>query len=41
LAKRLNPMELFKSHKCKGLTGIHAMLAKATEIENRRQKHTA
>ncbi len=41
LAKRLNPLELFVSHKCKGLTGIHAMLAKAAEIDSRRDKHTA
>jgi len=41
LAKRLNPLELFKSHECKGVKGIHAMLAKAAEIDSRRQKHTA
>jgi len=41
LAKRLNPFELFKSHKCKGVKGIHAMLAKAAEIDSRRTKHTA
>jgi len=41
LAKRLNPFELFKSHKCKDVKGIHAMLAKAAEIDSRRTKHTA
>ena len=41
LAKRLNPFELFKSHECKDKKGIHAMLAKAAEIDSRRHKHTA
>lgn len=36
-AKRLNPFELFKSHGCKDRKGIHAMLAKAREIEDRRK----
>jgi quinone-modifying oxidoreductase, subunit QmoC len=37
----LNPFELFKSHDCKDIKGIHAMLAKAAEIDSRRHKHTA
>ena len=41
LAKRLNPFELFKSHDCKDIKGIHAMLAKAAEIDARRHKQTA
>lgn len=37
LAKRMNPFELFLPHRCKGTKGIHAMLAKAHEIEDRRR----
>jgi quinone-modifying oxidoreductase subunit QmoC len=37
MAKRLNPFELFKGHDCKDTKGIHAMLAKAKEIEARRK----
>ncbi|GBL45526.1 CoB--CoM heterodisulfide reductase subunit C [Sulfuriferula multivorans] len=36
-AKRLNPFELFKAHGCKDQKGIHAMLKKAHEIEERRK----
>ena len=36
-AKRLNPFELLGGHKCKDQAGIHAMLAKAREIEERRE----
>lgn len=39
-AKRLNPFELLGGHKCKDQAGMHAMLAKAREIEERR-KHAA
>ena len=39
-AGRLNPLELFKGHKCKDQKGIQAMLKKAAEIEQRR-KHPA
>ena len=37
-AKRLNPLELFKGHACKDKKGIHAMLKKAAEIEQRRKQ---
>lgn len=36
-AKRLNPIELLKPHGCKDVKGIHAMLKKAREIEDRRK----
>ncbi len=36
-AKRLNPIELLKPHGCKDIKGIHAMLKKAREIEDRRK----
>lgn len=36
-AKRLNPLELLKPHGCKDTKGIHAMLKKAREIEDRRK----
>ena len=36
-AKRLNPMEILGGHKCKDIGGIQKMLAKAQEIEARRQ----
>jgi quinone-modifying oxidoreductase subunit QmoC len=36
-AKRLNPFELFTAHGCKDKQGIHAMLKKAREIEDRRK----
>jgi len=36
-AKRLNPMEIFGGHKCKEKSGIHRMIAKAREIEDRRR----
>jgi quinone-modifying oxidoreductase subunit QmoC len=35
-AKRLNPLELFRGHRCKDTKGIEAMLAKARQIEQRR-----
>jgi len=37
-AKRLNPFELFGGHGCKDVKGIHAMLKKAREIEDRRKQ---
>lgn len=36
-AKRLNPFELFKGHACKDKKGIHAMLSKVAEIEQRKR----
>jgi quinone-modifying oxidoreductase subunit QmoC len=36
-AKRLNPLEMVKGHDCKDKAGIHKMLAKAYEIENRKR----
>jgi quinone-modifying oxidoreductase, subunit QmoC len=36
-AGRLNPMELFGGHACKDKGGIHKMIAKAREIEDRRK----
>lgn len=40
-AKRLNPLELVKGHGCKDTRGIHAMLKKAREIEDRRKGFAA
>jgi quinone-modifying oxidoreductase subunit QmoC len=40
-AKRLNPMEIIGGHKCKDMDGIKKMLAKAKEIEDRRQGFTS
>jgi quinone-modifying oxidoreductase subunit QmoC len=41
-AKRLNPMEaLGGGHKCKDIKGIHAMLAKAKELEEQRKAEKA
>ena len=41
-AKRLNPLEaLGMGHKCKDIKGIHAMLAKAEELEARHKASTA
>jgi len=40
-AKRLNPIEMLKPHGCKDTKGIHAMLKKAREIEDRRKGLTA
>ncbi|MDD4880156.1 MAG: 4Fe-4S dicluster domain-containing protein [Gallionellaceae bacterium] len=41
-AGRLNPMEaLGGGHKCKDIKGIHAMLAKAKELEAKRKGRTA
>lgn len=41
-AGRLNIMEAFGGgHKCKGAKGIHAMLAKARELENQRKGRAA
>lgn len=37
-AKRLNPFELFGGHRCKDQKGITAMLKKAREIEDQRQR---
>ena len=36
-ARRLNPMEIIGGHKCRDMGGIQKMLAKAREIEDRRQ----
>jgi len=36
-AGRLNPFELFKGHECKDKAGIHRMIKKAQEIEDRRR----
>ena len=40
LARRLNPLELFKGHACKDKAGIHRMLKKAEEIEAKRRGYT-
>ncbi len=40
-AKRLNPMEIIGGHKCKDVGGIQKMLAKAKEIEDRRQGYSS
>jgi quinone-modifying oxidoreductase subunit QmoC len=37
-AKRLNPFEILGGHGCKDVKGIHAMLKKAREIEDRRKQ---
>ena len=36
-AKRLNPMEIIGGHKCKDISGIQKIVAKAREIEDRRR----
>jgi quinone-modifying oxidoreductase, subunit QmoC len=36
-AKRLNPFEILGGHTCKDKSGIHKMIAKAREIEDRRR----
>lgn len=36
-ARRLNPFEIFGGHKCKDQKGIHAMLKKARELEEKRK----
>ncbi|HEY5762992.1 MAG TPA: 4Fe-4S dicluster domain-containing protein [Rhodocyclaceae bacterium] len=36
-AKRLNPMEIFGGHKVADLSGFHAIVAKAREIEDRKK----
>jgi quinone-modifying oxidoreductase subunit QmoC len=36
-AKRLNPMEIFGGHQVKDLSGFHAIVAKAKEIEDRKK----
>lgn len=40
-ARRLNPMEIIGGHKCRDMGGIQKMLAKAREIEDRRQGFTS
>lgn len=40
-AKRLNPFELFGGHRCKDQKGIAAMLKKAREIEDQRERATS
>jgi len=41
-AKRLNPLEAIGiSHKCQDIKGIHAMLAKAKELEEQRKGRKA
>ena len=37
LAKRMNPFEFLFPHRCKDAKGIHRMLKKAYEIEDRRR----
>jgi len=37
LAKRLNPMEIFGGHEIKDLKGFQAIIAKAREIEDKKQ----
>jgi quinone-modifying oxidoreductase subunit QmoC len=39
--KRINPFEIVGGHKCKDISGINKMLAKAREIEDRRQGFTS
>ncbi len=39
-AKRLNPMELVGGHTLKDLKGFHAIIAKASEIEDRKKGFT-
>jgi quinone-modifying oxidoreductase subunit QmoC len=39
-AKRLNPMEIVGGHKLKDLKGFHAIIAKASEIEDRKKGFT-
>jgi len=36
-SKRLNPFEFFKGHACRDQAGIHRMLEKAREIEDKRR----
>ncbi len=38
---RINPFEIVSGHKCKDMGGINKMLAKAREIEDRRQGFTS
>ncbi|HCX34512.1 MAG TPA: heterodisulfide reductase [Rhodocyclaceae bacterium] len=40
-AKRINPMELFGGHRIKDVKGLHAIIAKAREIEDRRKGYTS
>ncbi|GAB4177793.1 MAG: hypothetical protein Fur0039_21370 [Rhodocyclaceae bacterium] len=40
-AKRINPMELFGGHRIRDVKGLHAILAKAREIEDRRKGYTS
>ena len=40
-AKRLNPLELFRSHACEGKAGIQRMLAKAGALEDARRGKAA
>ncbi len=40
-AKRLNPFAIFGGHQCKDRSGIHKIIAKAREIEARRQEQVA
>jgi quinone-modifying oxidoreductase subunit QmoC len=40
-ARRLNPMEILGGHACKDIEGIKKMVAKAREIEDRRQGLTS
>jgi hypothetical protein len=42
MAKRMNLLEAIGAgHKCKDMKGIHAMLAKATEIEAKHRREKA
>ncbi len=40
-AKRINPFELFGGHGIKDRNGLHAILAKARDIEDRRKGYTS
>ncbi|KPK37886.1 MAG: heterodisulfide reductase, partial [Gammaproteobacteria bacterium SG8_47] len=39
--KRMNPMEILGGHGCKDVSGLHAVLAKAREIEDAKMKKFA
>jgi quinone-modifying oxidoreductase subunit QmoC len=39
--KRMNPMEILGGHSCKDVKGLHAVLAKAREIEDAKMKKFA
>ena len=41
MAKRLNPFAIFGGHQCKDQSGIHKIIAKARELEARKQERAA